>query len=238
MGLFFALQARRERREKWICTQTCTQYFETLKGVFYVQKNNKKGRSMTKEQLKGLGLTDEQVEKVWGEFDGKYIPKHRFDEINSELKQVKDSVKERDGQLETLKKSTGDVEGMKKQIEELQTENKTKEETHASEIKALRVETALTNALTGAKAKNAKAVKALLALDTVELDENGGIKGLDDQLKALKEKETYLFESEQPASAAPQFKGVVPAAGKDRNNQTGGAKSLADAVKANYEKKL
>jgi hypothetical protein len=42
------------------------------------------------------------------------VVKTRFNEVNTELKQAKDALKERDSQLETLKKSTGDVEAEKR----------------------------------------------------------------------------------------------------------------------------
>ena len=58
-------------------------------------------------------------------------------DANTEIETLKGQVSERDGQLETLKKSTGDVDELKKQIETLQTENKTKDEAHAAEIKQM-----------------------------------------------------------------------------------------------------
>ena len=51
---------------------------------------------------------------------------------------------------------------------------------------------AIERALTAAKAKNAKAVKALLDMEKVKLD-GEQLLGLDDQLKAIKESDPYLF---------------------------------------------
>lgn len=193
---------------------------------------------MTKEQLKALGLTDEQVEKVWGEFDGKYIPKYRFDEINGELKNAKDAVKERDGQLETLKKSTGDVEALNKKITELQAENKTKDEAHAAEMKQLKFDTALNSALTVAKAKNPETVKPLLKvfLEKAELD-GDTIKGLDSEVKKLvgSEETKFLFDTDNQQQSKPP-KGMTPGEAKDgTGDKNPNGMTFGDAIQAQIE---
>ncbi|MEY6548799.1 phage scaffolding protein, partial [Listeria monocytogenes] len=54
---------------------------------------------------------------------------------------------------------------------------------------------ALDLALANAKARNPKAVKALLDNDKLELTDEG-LKGLDEQLGALQESDAYLFAQE------------------------------------------
>lgn len=171
-----------------------------------------KVKTMKKEDLVKLGLDEETAKKVADasaeELKG-FIPKARFDEVNTEKKNLETTLTERNAQLETLKNSTGDVEGMKKQIEQLQADNKTKDEAHASEIKQLKIDSAVAAALTGAKAKNAKAVKALLDLEKAELDDDGSVKGLADQIKKLTEAEDskFLFDTEKKKQT---FKGAKP----------------------------
>lgn len=153
---------------------------------------------MKKEEFVKLGIDEETAKKLEAasaeELKG-YIPKARFDEVNDEKKKLQADVKERNEQLETLKNSTGDVEAMKKQIETLQADNKAKDEKHQAEIKQLKIDNAIDTALGDAKAKNKIAVKALLKdLDKAELDENGLIKGLAEQIKALQKSDSYLFE--------------------------------------------
>lgn len=169
---------------------------------------------MKKEDLVKLGLDDETAKKVADasteELKG-FIPKARFDEVNNDKKKLELDVRERDTQLETLKNSTGDVEGMKKQIETLQADNKTKDEAHASEIKQLKVESAVNAVLSASKAKNAKAVKALLDIDMtkVEFGDDGSIKGLEDQIKKLQgaEDSKFLFDTETKKT---KVKGAEP----------------------------
>jgi len=172
---------------------------------------------MKKAELVTLGLTEEQAGKIetasLEELKG-YIPKARFDEVNTEKNTLKETVKERDKQLDDLKKST-DVEGMKKQIEELQAANTKKDEEHAAEIKALKIDTAIDAALVAANAKNLKAVKALLDLEDADFAKDGAIKGLADQIKKLTEAEdsSFLFEAAD-SGKKPPIKGAKPAESK------------------------
>lgn len=173
---------------------------------------------MNKEKLMEMGLTEEQATNVMKELDGNYIPKSRFNEVNSELKQAKEQISERDKQLETLKSTAGDAEALKKQIETLQADNKAKDDAHAAEIKQLKIDGAVDKALSDAKAKNNKAVKALLNLEKAELAEDGTIKGLAEQIKALTEAEDskFLFDVETSKGGNKGgFKGVKPGEKKD-----------------------
>ena len=124
--------------------------------------------------------------------------KGKVKDIQSQLVTANNTIKERDKQLETLKNSPDNPETLKQQIQQLQDDNKAKDEAHQKEIKELKVNSALEKALTNAKAKNAKAVQALLDLgDDVELNEDGTIKGLDEKIKALKKSDAYMFNDDK-----------------------------------------
>ena len=158
---------------------------------------------MKKEELLKLGLDEETAEKVANastEELKNYVPKSRFDEVNTAKKTAEDNVKARDHQIETLRTSAGMADDLKKQIETLQADNKRKDEEHAAEMKALQIDNAVSSALTAAKAKNLKAVKALLNLENAELADDGTVKGLADQIKALTEAEDskFMFDSTKP----------------------------------------
>lgn len=172
--------------------------------------------NMKKEDLVKLGLDEELAKKVADasaeELKG-FIPKTRFDEVNTEKKNLETAKVTLEGQLETLKNSTGDIETLKEQIETLQQENKTKDETHAAEVKQLKIDSAVDKALTDARAKNSKAVKALLDLGEAEIGEDGTIKGLAEKIKALTEAEDskFLFEIDTKKGV----KGFKPGEKKD-----------------------
>lgn len=177
-------------------------------------------KTMKKEEFVKLGVSEElavELEKASQEELKGFIPKSRFDEVNTAKNTAEALVKERDGQLETLRTSTGDVESLKQQIATLQADNAKKDEEHAAEIKQLKIDSALDAALTDAKAKNKLAVKALLKdLDKAELEEDGSIKGLAEQLSALQKSDDYLFEAKD--SKTKKVKGAEPGEGKDGND--------------------
>lgn len=166
---------------------------------------------MTKEKLLEWGLTEEQATKVMEGLNGSFVTKTRFNEVNTELTTTKNTIKERDTQLETLKKASGDTKALQDQITQLQADNKKKDTDHAAELKNLKISNAVELALTGAKAKNNTAVKALMAdfIGKAELAEDGTVKGLDDEVKKLVEgKDTaFLFDTKAPDK---KFKGAKP----------------------------
>lgn len=184
--------------------------------------------NMKRKFLEDMGLEKEQIDKILDE-NSQDIGKAKgeadkalkdLESANQELESLKGQISDRDKQLESLKNSTGDVEAMKQQIEQLQSENKTKDEAHAAEIKQLKVDNAIETALTGAKAKNSVAVRALLKdLDKAEFGEDGLIKGLAEQIEALQKSDAYLFES--ASKKQTQVKGArVGESGNEEGDKT------------------
>lgn len=190
---------------------------------------------MKKEDLVKLGLDEAMAQKVADasneELKG-FIPKSRFDEVNESKKQLEKDIASRDEQLEALKKV--DAEGLKAEIEKLQGENKTAKEKFEADLKQMKMESAVEKALIGAKAKNIKAVKALLDLEKAELD-GDSVKGLDEQLKKLQEGDDSKFLFDIQSSNKQQFKGFKPG---DSGDGTPGAgqqpSSLAEAVRMHF----
>lgn len=154
----------------------------------------------------GDAYTEEIDKKVSEEIGKSFVARTDFNTVNAEKKALADTVKERDKQLEVLKTSAGDVEALRTQITTLQTENTNAAKAHEAEMKRLRVDTAVELALAAAKAKNVKAAKALLALDTAELSEDGTVKGLAEQIQKLVKApdSSFLFDT----AAGVKFKGA------------------------------
>ena len=158
---------------------------------------------MKREDLISWGLTDEQVKKVMAGLDGDFVTKTRFNEVNEENKTLKQSVSDRDKQLNDLKKSSGDNAELKAQIEELQKKNTEQAKAHAAEMAQLKLDNAVDTALTAAGAKNSKAVKALLDMSKVKLGEDGKLSGWDAlalHKELLERSDSYLFNAKQPAN--------------------------------------
>lgn len=152
---------------------------------------------MKKEELMKLeGMTEELATKIAEqsaeELKG-MIPKARFDEVIAERDHAKQDHSEVLKQLGALQKETGDVQSLKDKIAEMETAAKESEKTHAAEIQTLKINNAVDTALIGAKALNMKAVKALLNLEGAELSDDGTVKGLSDQIKALQSAEDSKF---------------------------------------------
>lgn len=178
---------------------------------------------MERSFLKGLGLEKDIIDKIMNE-NGKDIEaeKSKITQLQTQLDAANKTIKERDTQLETLKNSPDNPETLRQQIQKLQDDNKAAKEAHEKEIKELKVSTALEKALSDAKAKNAKAVKALLDLgDDVELADDGTIKGLDDKIKGLKKSDAYLFDDTKPSTT---IKGANPTNTNPNNPTDPGSK--------------
>lgn len=164
----------------------------------------------------GEAYSEETDKKVSEEIGKDFVARADFNTLSAEKKTLADTVKERDRQLETLKATTGDVEALKTKIATLQTENAAAAKAYEAEIKSLKIDTAVELALSAAKAKNVKAVKALLDLDKAELDADGTVKGLADQIKKMTEApdSNFLFETGRAG-----FKGFKPGESSGPNNQ-------------------
>ncbi|MEM5818413.1 MAG: phage scaffolding protein [Desulfitobacterium hafniense] len=170
---------------------------------------------MTKEQFIALGLTEEQAAKAAEasaeELKG-YIPKARFDEVNEAKKKSEEALKDRDGQLADLKKSAGDNESLKGQIEQLQKDNKKKEEEYQAKLRDMSISTAIKLAVSG-DAHDPDLIANLLDKGKVEVNEDGSIKaGLEDQLKVLRESKAFLFVEKKDPDPT-RLRGANPAEG-------------------------
>lgn len=175
---------------------------------------------MKKEQFTALGISEDLAAKAEAasqeELKG-YIPKARFDEVNTELKQARTDVTSRDAQLEALKVSTGAVDALKTQITELQKKNSDDAKTHAAEMRRVKRENVDAQLLGEAKAKNITAAKAMLTEIDGALDDEGYKALRLQQIKALTEGEStkFLFDdgSNAPTGMKPGESGDVPTAG-------------------------
>ncbi len=140
----------------------------------------------TLEQLLGEELYKQVTEKLGDQkiaivSDGNWIPKDKFNALNEQLKTANNTI-------DDLKKSNKDNEALQTKVGEYETKVKDYEK----QIQDMQFNYALEGALKGANARNIKAIKALLDLDKVSIDGDNLI-GLEEQLKGLKESDSYLF---------------------------------------------
>lgn len=162
---------------------------------------------MKTEFLKSLNLSQEVIDKIMAE-NGKDIAVEQ--KKAEKVIQERDSYKLKAESLETQVNDANteiqkfkdmDIDGIKKAADDWkETAEKAKADAD-KQISQMKFDYALSAALTGAKAKNSKAVKALLDMDGLKFND-GKIVGLDEQLAQIKADNDYLFESDEPA---PEF---------------------------------
>lgn len=166
---------------------------------------------MTKEELKALGLTDEQVTKITEDYGKNYVSKAQFNQKNEEAKTLKGELETVKGEIDTLKKNNTDNAALVKQIDDLKAAGKKRDDEYAAKIEQMHIDGIVEKALVTHQAKNTAAVKALLDLTKPERD-GETIKGLEDQIKKIKETDSYLF-------GADTVTGVTPGEGGDSGQE-------------------
>jgi hypothetical protein len=175
---------------------------------------------MDLKELLGEELYNQVIEKTGDNkiaivSDGNWFPKEKFNEVNNDNKELKKELKQRDEQLETLSVKAKGNEELTNEINTLKEANKTAQEEYDRKLAEFQKESKLDLALKDAKAKNPKAVKALLNNEAIKLD-GDTLLGLEEQLKSLKESDGYLFGEEQPPGLKgrePQLPGQQPPSG-------------------------
>ncbi|WP_071131359.1 phage scaffolding protein [Enterococcus timonensis] len=167
---------------------------------------------MKREDLKKLGLTDEQIEAV--------ITSHgqTVQSLNSQIAtlqqsetEIKSQLSDRDKDLKKLQKDNGDNEAFKTQITDLQQQYKDLEKSSAEKLTSIQRNAALDQVLSGSKAKNPKAVTALLDQEKIVF-KDGELSGVKEQIEALQKSDAYLFDMGRKQG------GYDPTGGKEVTN--------------------
>lgn len=149
---------------------------------------------MKREFLVGLGLEDEVVDKIVAEH-GRSLQavKDKNTNLEADLKTANDTISE-------LQKENADNADLQDRIKDYEQQLADVNSQRATDRKNAFVELGLTKA----GVRNSKAVTALLDLEKV-VEDGDSFNGLDEQLKALKESDSYLFEVEDKAEDKPKF---------------------------------
>ena len=141
-----------------------------------------------------------------------------YDSIKEQLQTAKDGLKAFEGV---------DVAQLQSKVTELQGKLDAKDTEWRSKLADMAFDHALESAITGAKGKNAKAIRALLDVDALKGSKNqeADIKAA---LEGLKKDSGYLFDDgENP----PPYSGGT---GTGHDNKPGEPTSLAGALRAKY----
>ena len=183
---------------------------------------------MTKKDFTDLGISEELATKAAEaskkELEG-YVQKSKYDLVVTEKETLEIQIKEHGKQLDELKKAAKGSEELEKKVKELQDNAAASKAKYEKQINDIQLNHAIDTALKEAKAKNAKAVRSLLDMNDIVLDD-GKVKGLDKQIKKLQEAEDskFLFESApQPEDGKPKIGGNA-----DNANSSGIGNGSAD----------
>lgn len=162
------------------------------------------------EQFSNGEVDKQKVVDAIEEQNSGMVPRSRLNDKNTEIKDLKEELTNRDKQIETLEKSV-------KQDSELQNELEQLKQTNA-DWQTKYQESQLNNAIKLGVAKDANDPNDILAFvnkDGLEVQEDGEVKGLDDALSNLRESKPYLFAETKPTGRKPE----------DGSNPTGGLTS-------------
>ena len=123
-----------------------------------------------------------------------------------------------------------DVKDLQGQITKLQQDLADKDAAHKTELANIAFDQALDGAITTAKGKNAKAIKALLDVDALKASKNQEA-DIKTALEALQKDSGYLFDTDE---VPPKF---APGTGTQTQQPTVATGSLAGALRERYDKK-
>lgn len=187
---------------------------------------------MKREDLKELGLNDDQIASVMTAYGKEVNPlKEQVDSLTSERDSLKQQITDRDGQLDDLRKNAGKNEELEAKIKQLQEDNKATVTQYQNDLAAKEKSFKIENALRDAKAKNVKAVISLIDTDKVSVKKDGTLDGLTDQLDAVKKSDGYLFDTAEPQNRI----NIGGNFGNDDNTNTG-KDDIASHIAARFAK--
>ena len=184
---------------------------------------------MKKDALLAMGLTEELAEKAaaaFGEELKGFVPKSRFDEVLEERNSLRAAGLETAERMAALETAAGERDELAHRLEALEAEARQRDEEHAAGLRSLALENAIRLALTDAQ--DAALAAGLIDRGQLELDGDGNVSGLDEQVRALREAKPFLFRA--PAGAGFTL-GAAPAPGGE---YLAGGPSMRDAIERHF----
>lgn len=166
---------------------------------------------MTKEQLQALSLTEEQINAIIEDYGKNYVSKTQFNEKNDAYKQAKLEIENLTNDINNLSEANKANEALQSQIKELQDAATQREADYNENIKNMKIDTAITKALSKSGAMNETILTGLLDRTKIAIGEDNTITGIQEQITALKESDPYLFKQDS-------IKGVVPGDATPKTN--------------------
>jgi len=157
----------------------------------------------------GDTYTEDIDKQVSAEIGKAFVARADFNAANEAKKTLESRIGEYDKQIKGFEKLAGDNEALKTQLTQAQEANKTAKSDYENSLKKVMLDSKVETALLSAKAKNTKAVRALLDESKISID-GENVLGLNEQLEALKKDSSYLFGDTQIQNPAGPVAGDPP----------------------------
>jgi len=160
---------------------------------------------MNKQELLDLGVEEDVAQKIIV-LHGKNIERHKkaLAEAEEKVTDLESELKEAGSKLEAQADTSEKLADLEDQVASLTAERDKARE----QAGKLHTDYKVDMALHTAKARNLKAVKALLDLDSIQYsEEDDTLTGLEDQLETLQTEHDYLFSPDTGASEEPSNDG-------------------------------
>ena len=142
-----------------------------------------------KKKLLELNVEQAEIDELVKEALTGYIAKEEYDILQGQVKVHEDKAKEFSKTVKELQKDVDASEALKLKLDDLEGKLSSKDK----EIEKVKFDFKLEAKMKEVGAKNIKAIKALIDMEQVKL-EDGELVGFDTQIEALKESDSYLFE--------------------------------------------
>lgn len=179
-----------------------------IKGLADLLKKHRETADMTEEQF------ENELNKLLPET---WKPASVYNELNDKYKLLESQKAESEKLLKEATEAGKSAEKLKEDYNRLLESQKAEKAKYEADLLAVKKTNAIDLALTVAKARNNKAVRALLDETKITFSDKGELIGLDEQLEGVKKDNAYLFdivEETPPAGGTkPSFGGTNPPAG-------------------------
>lgn len=185
---------------------------------------------MKREFLKELGIEDKEIiNKILDENSADIgRAKGELETWKTKAETLENDIRTKDSTITNLQEQVDGIDALKQKITALETDKTNLTTQLNTEISKLQKAHAIESSVRDAKARNVKAVMALLDTDKITL-KDGVLSGVTEQLEALTKGEdtSFLFgETQAPAPAGTQINN--PPTGDNGGKST--TNSFADAV--------
>lgn len=144
------------------------------------------------KEILGDSYTEEIDKKVSAEIGKAFVAKGDFDAKNTEAKSFKNQLNEANKTIESFKAM--DIDGVRRQAEEWKAKAEQAEKDAAEQVAAVRFDARLDTAITKARGRSTKAIKALLDVDTLRASKDPD-KDIGAALEQLAKESDYLFDT-------------------------------------------